>query len=60
MLRSLAVVLIVLLAGCGGGGGTEPPPPEPSPAVIVLEGYALDAEQIVLSRPCDWSLHGKE
>lgn len=53
MLRALAVVLIVLLAGCGGGGGTEPPPPEPSPAVILLEGYALDAEQIVLSWTVD-------
>lgn len=49
MLRALTAVLIVLLGGCGGDGDSEPPPEEPSPAVIVLEGRALDAEQILLN-----------
>jgi hypothetical protein len=49
MLRALSVFLIGLLAGCGGGGGSGPAPEAPPPPVIVLEGSALDAEQIVLS-----------
>ncbi|MDT3707813.1 MAG: hypothetical protein ROZ09_13400 [Thiobacillus sp.] len=49
MLRALTVVLIALLAGCGGGGGGGAAPEAPPPPTIVLEGSALDAEQIVLS-----------